>query len=133
VGNAEGETETGAPQGLSGGLTGNALISGVVSAIVAGVISLVIAHNQDQDAVRQAVARQQASAAAQLEAAATTFYRDADNLYVNRSDCGGQSAPICMVTPPSITTYFSDQAIFNADRLNVSDPKASALVIQLSG
>lgn len=118
---------------LPGGLTGNALVSGVVSAVVAGAISFGVAHQQSQDSARQAVAGQQASAAAQLEAAATTFYRDAQNLYVSRSSCDGKGAPTCMVTPPSLTTYFSDQAAFNADQLNVSDSKASALARQLSG
>ncbi len=118
---------------LPGGLTGNALVSGVVAAIVAGVISFWVAHYQDQDAARQARAAQQAAAATQLEASATTYYNDTFAIY-DHGFCRGlnKNMPICLTAAPSMTIYFADEATFDADRLNVSDAKVSALALQMT-
>lgn len=113
---------------LPGGLTGNALVSGIVSAIVAGVISLVIAHNQDQDAARQAVADQQTSAAVQLQTAANVYYEAAFALWGN---CEQNLYVACNNGTAAGSPFAVAQTAFNADLANVSDPRASALAAQL--
>ena len=107
----------------TGGLTSNALVSTVVAAIVAGGISFAIAHYQDQDAARQAMSAQRASTALQLETAATGFYQATFDLW-----------PSCEKNPGGClenTAFHAAEITFNAAVSNVSDPRASALALQL--
>ena len=108
----------------TGGLTSNALVSGVVAAIVAGGLSFAIAHYQDQDAAEQAMSAQRASAALQLETAATGFYQATLDLW-----------PSCEKNPTEClnnNAYIGAEITFNAARTNVSDRRASALALQLA-
>jgi hypothetical protein len=112
---------------LPSGLTGSALVSGIVSAIVAGAISFLIAHYQSQDAARQAISGQQTAAIVQLETAANVFYQGTIALWTGCIQNPGQPCANEAIADPW-ATY---QATFNADRLNVSDPRAAALAARL--
>jgi type II secretory pathway pseudopilin PulG len=106
------------------GMPSNALVSGVVGAIVAGLISFGIAHYQDQDAARQAASAQQASAALQLETAATGLYQATFDLWPSCEKNPG----ICLDN----NAYVAAEQTFNAASSNVSDPRAAMLAKQLA-
>jgi hypothetical protein len=108
----------------AGGLTSNALVTGIVAAIVAGVISFAIAHYQDEDATRQAMSAQRASAALQLETAATGFYQVTFDLWPSCEKNPG----VCLEN----NAYAAAEFTFNAARNNISDAQASALARQLA-
>ena len=109
-------------------LTNNAVVAGVVSAIVAGAISFAVAHYQTQDAARQALAGQQASAAVQLQTAANVYYQATFTVWGN---CQQNPEGSCTDGTVSGTPFAIAQAAFNADRTNISDPRTSALAAQL--
>jgi hypothetical protein len=110
---------------LPGGLTNSALISGVVSAIVAGAISFTVAHYQDQDAAHQAISGQQVSAVLQLETAANAYYQAVFTLWAS---CEEHPEDGCTTETVNGTSF----AVAQADRLNISDPRTSALAAQLA-
>jgi hypothetical protein len=118
---------------LPGGLTSNALVSGVVAAVVSGVISFGVARYQTQDANREALAGQQATAVVQLETSSSAFWEDTNSAYTYLS-CNSRhdKSPACQEEASSVTIFFSVATAFNAARLNVSDAKASALAAQMA-
>ena len=111
-------------RGRTGGLTSNALVSGVVAAIVGGGLSFAIAHYQDQDAASQTLSAQRASAAVQLETAATGFYQATFDLWPSCAKNAGE----CLDN----NAYVAAEITFNAARGNISDPRAAALALQLA-
>src|ERR1700745_107701 len=121
-------------RGRLGGWTGNPLAHGVISVFLAGVLSFSVARWQSEYAAKQATAGQQAAVAVQLETAATTFFEDTRALYASRAtDCETLTHNHCLLPPPSDSTFIDDEDVLYADRLNISDPKASALTGQLLG
>jgi hypothetical protein len=102
-----------------GVVTNNALAASVLAAAAAGIISYAIAHSQDQDAARQAMAAGRASAALQLETAATGFYQVTFDLYPTCGKIGSS----CL----DDNAYSAASETFRAAMSNVSDPAASAL------
>jgi hypothetical protein len=111
-------------QRRTSGLTSNALVSSVVAAVVAGGLSFLIAHYQDQDAAGQVMAAQRASAALQLETAATGFYQATLDL-----------SPSCEKNPTEClnnSAYIGAEITLNAARTNISDHRASVLALQLA-
>jgi hypothetical protein len=119
------------------GWTNNALVTGLiiglVTVVLSGVLSYVVAqrttNEQDQAAARQAMSGQQVSAVVQLETASNTYYQ---TVYALWSGCEEHTLDGCTSETGSGTAFGTAQAVFNADRLNISDPRASALAAQLA-
>jgi hypothetical protein len=106
-----------------GALTNNPVFTTLLAAVVALITAFLVAHYQDQDAARQAVSAQRATAALQLETAATGFYQATFDLW-----------PSCQKNPSVClenSAYAGALETFRAAISNVSDPSASALAKQL--
>jgi hypothetical protein len=103
------------------------LVAALITVILSGVVSYFIVRSQIADSDNQAKIGQQATAALQLESAATAYY-DATITAYDR--CVMNSEQPCELQLPN-SSFPMDADMLQADRLNVFDTKASNLTAQL--
>ncbi len=103
------------------GWTTNPLAVALISAVLAGIVSFLVASYQVHASAEQAIGGQQATAAAQVETAATAFYHDVQNAY--------KTPPICHTTTLNYectvlvrTVLWNDLNTLGVAVGNVSDP-----------
>jgi len=117
-------------------MSNNSVVAAVVAGVISLVVSLVVSHYQNANAGSQAAADQQVQSALELEAAATSLFQSATDLYNYEVNCyvAGDIWQVCTTKGvQAYPNYTSPLGTFAAAGSNIADRTAAQLANQFEG